>query len=172
MTDKMFFSDDEWRVLSEAPLFVTLAMVAVGEHGPISMVKEAAASARALARPGDRGAASELIAAISHDAQGHEARHDTKAHRGRTLDESVGEAVAQLALVPPVLAKLPLEEAIEVRSWLIDIARAVAAASKGTSEREQATLDQVRVALGGEPAGGEPAPGVASSRREADETER
>ncbi|MDQ1429632.1 MAG: hypothetical protein QOF40_234 [Actinomycetota bacterium] len=154
MTDKSFFSDDEWKALSAAPLFVTVAMVVVGEHGPISMVKEAAASARAMAQPGDRGAAGELIAALSHDAQGHEARHDAKEHRGKSLDESVDEAMAQLATVPPVLAKLPLEEAIEVRSWLVDIARAVADAAKGVSEREQATIDRIRVALGGTTEGG------------------
>ena len=154
MTDKSFFSDDEWKALSEAPLFVTMAMVAVAEHGPISMVKEAAASARTMAQPGDRGAASELIAAISHDAQSHEARHDAKEHRGKTLDQAVDEALAQLAPVPAALAKLPLEEAIEVRSWLLDIAGAVAAAAKGTSEREQATIERIRVALGGPPAGG------------------
>jgi hypothetical protein len=154
MTDKTFFSDDEWKALSEAPLFVTMAVVAVGEHGPISMVKEAAASARTMAQPGDRGVASELIAAISHDAQSHEARHDAKEHRGKTLDQAVDEAVAQLVLVPAALAKLPLEEAIDVRSWLIDIARAVADAAKGTSDREQATIDRIGVALGGPPAGG------------------
>lgn len=154
MTDKTFFSDDEWKALSEAPLFITMAVVAVAEHGPISMVKEAAASARTMAQPGDRGAASELIAAISHDAQSHEARHDAKEHRGKTLDQAVDEAVAQLVLVPAALAKLPLEEAIEVRSWLIDIARAVADAAKGTSDREQATIDRIGVALGGPPAGG------------------
>jgi hypothetical protein len=149
MTDKTFFSDDEWKVLAEAPLFVTLAMVVVAEHGPISMVKEAAASARLMAQPGDRGSATALIAAISHDAQGHEARHDAKQHRGKTPDQSVDEAVAQLGPVVAALAKLPLEEAVEVRSWLVDIARAVADASKGTSEREQATIDRIRVALGG-----------------------
>ena len=154
MTDKTFFSDDEWKALSEAPLFVTMAVVAVAEHGPISMVKEAAASARTMAQPGDRGAATELIAAISHDAQSHEARHDAKEHRGKTLDQAVDEALAQLAAVPAALAKLPLEEAIEVRSWLIDIARAVGDAAKGTSDREQATIDRIGVALGAPPAGG------------------
>lgn len=153
MTDKSFFSDDEWKALSEAPLYVTLAVVAVAEHGPISMVKEAAASARAMAQPGDRGVASDLIAAISHDAQGHEARHDTKEHRGKSLDESVDEAIGQLAPATAALAKLPLEEAIEVRAWLLDIARAIAAASKGTSDREEATIERIRVALGG-PASG------------------
>jgi hypothetical protein len=151
MTDKSFFSEDEWKALSEAPLYVTLAMVAVGEHGPISMVKEAAASARLLAQPGDRGAAAGLIAAISHDAQGHEARHDTKEHRGKTLDQTVDEAVEQLAPVTAALARLPVDEAIEVRGWLVDLGRAVGGAAKGTNEREEAVLERIRVALGGPP---------------------
>jgi hypothetical protein len=154
MTDKTFFSDDEWKALSEAPLYVTLAMVAVGQHGPISMVKEAAAGARLLAQPGDHGAAAELIAAISHDAQGHEARHDTKEHRGKSLDQTVDEAVTQLALAAAALGRLPLEEAIEVRGWLIDLARAVGGAAKGTDEQEQAVIERIRVALGAPPAEG------------------
>jgi hypothetical protein len=152
MTDKSFFSDDEWKALSEAPLYVTLAVVAVAEHGPISVIKEAAASAKLLAQPGDRGPATELIAAIAHDAQSHDARHDTKEHRGKSTERAVDEAVAQLAPATAALAKLPLEEAIEVRSWLLDLARAVAAAAKGTNPNEQVTIDRIRVALGGPPA--------------------
>ena len=75
-----------------------------------------------MAQPGDRGAATELIAAISHDAQSHEARHDAKQHLGKTPEQAVDEAVAQLGPVVAALAKLPLEEAVEVRSWLVDIA--------------------------------------------------
>jgi hypothetical protein len=151
MTDKAFFSDDEWKALAEAPLYVTLAVVAVAEHGPISMVKEAAASARAMAQPGDRGAASGLVAAISHDAQTHEARHDAKQHIGKTPEQAVDDAVAQLAPATAALARLPIEEAAEVRSWLLDIARATAEAAKGVNERERATIERIRVALGGPP---------------------
>jgi hypothetical protein len=154
MTDKSAFSEDEWKVLSEAPLYVTLAMVAAGEHGPISMVKEAAASARALTQPGDHGPANEIIAAISRDAQSHEARHDTKEHRGKTLDAEVDEAVGQLGAVPAALTKLPAAEADAVRAWLVDIARAVGAAAKGTSDREQATITRIAEAVGA------PAPGA------------
>ena len=149
MTDKSFFSEDEWKALSEAPLYVSLAIVAVGEHGPISMVKEAAASARLLTQPGDRAPATELIAAMSHDAQGHEARHDAKQHRGKSLDQTVDEAITQLSGAAAALRRIPLEEAIEVRSWLVDIARAVADAAKGVTEREQAVIDRIRIALGG-----------------------
>ena len=94
MTDKSFFTEEEWKALTEAPLAVTLAMVAVGQHGPISMVKEAAASAREI-------------------------------------------------------AKLPPEEAGEVRAWLLDIAKAVGDASKGTTDEEAATIERIRVALAG-----------------------
>jgi len=147
MTGKSAFTDDEWRALSEAPLYVTLAMAAVSEHGPISMVKEAAASARLIAQPGANGAASELIDAIAEDARGHEARHDTKQHRGKSFDEAVDEACRQLAPAAAALAEVPAEEADGVRHWLVEIARAVAAASKGTSEREQAVIDRITTAL-------------------------
>jgi hypothetical protein len=154
MTDKTFFSDDEWKALSEAPLYVTLAVVAVAEHGPISVIKEASASAKLLAHPGDRGSATELIAALAHDAQSHDARHDAKEHRGKSPEQAVDEAIAQLATATAALAKLPLDEAIEVRSWLLDLAHAIAEAAKGTNPKEEATIERIRVALGGPPAGG------------------
>jgi hypothetical protein len=56
--------------------------------------------------------------------------------------------VAQLANTAAVLAKLPIDEAIEVRSWLLDLANAIAEAAKGTSPKEAATIERVRVALG------------------------
>ena len=48
-------------------------MAAVGSHGPISMVKESAASAKAITRPHDHGPANLLISEIAKDAQGKEA---------------------------------------------------------------------------------------------------
>lgn len=149
MTDKTFFTDDEWQTLAQAPLFVTLAVVAVAEHGPISVIKEAAASAKLLAQPGDRGPATELIAAIAHDAQSHDARHDAKDHLGKDPAQVVDGAVDGLGDVAAVLTKLPLEEAIEVRSWLLDLAHAVAEAAKGTNPKEETTIERIRVALGG-----------------------
>ena len=147
MTDKSFFTEDEWKALSEAPLAVTLAMVAVGQHGPISMVKEAAASAREIAKPGDRGAASELIALLGHDAQTKEARHDVEAHKGRSMEEEVDIALGLLAPAAAAIAKLPPEEAGEERAWLLDVAKAVGDASKGTSDEETAVIERIRAAL-------------------------
>jgi hypothetical protein len=152
MTDRTFFTDDEWSALSQAPLHVTMAVVAVAEHGPISLLKEASATAKALARPGDHGAATELIVAIAHEAQGHDARHAAKGDRGSSPEAVIDEALAELAPATAALSRLPIAEAAEVRAWLIDLANAVAAAAKGTSEKEAAVVERVRVALGAPPA--------------------
>jgi hypothetical protein len=152
MTDRSFFTDAEWTALSQAPLHVTTAVLAVAQHGPIALLKEASATAKVLARPGDHGPATELIAAIAHEAQGHDARHAAKADRGPTADAVVDEAVSELAPAATAIARLPVAEGAEVRAWLIDLANAVAGAAKGTSEREAAVVERVRVALGA-PAG-------------------
>ena len=143
MTDKSAFTDDEWKAITDAPLLVSLAMFAAGQHGPISMVKEASASARAVARPGNRGAATALIAEISPEAEGREARHDMRAHHGKSMDAVIEGALADLQPAAAALRKLPLDEAAEVAGWFVDIARAVAAASKGVSADEQATIDKI-----------------------------
>jgi hypothetical protein len=143
VTDKSVFSDDEWREIVDAPLRATLAMFAAGEHGPISMVKEASASARAIAKPGDRGAASELIAQIAAEAEGKEARHDAKAQHGQSMEAVTETALEELKPAAAALRKLPHAEAAEVAGWLVDIAHAVADAAKGVSEREQATIDRI-----------------------------
>jgi hypothetical protein len=143
MTDKSAFTDDEWHALAEAPLLISLAMVAAGQHGPISVVKEASASARAMARPGDRGPANELIAEIARDAEGREARHDASAHRGKSMEAVIDNALGDLRPAAAALEKLPSAEAAQVGAWLVDIARAVAAAAKGVSPAEDATIDKI-----------------------------
>ena len=143
MTDKTVFSDAEWHALTDAPLLVTLAMFVTGEHGPISMVKEARASARAIARPGDRGAAGSLISEIAADADGKEARHDMKEHRGASADEVLQRALTDLQPAAAALAKLPADEAAQIGAWLVDIAKAVAGAAKGVQPAEQAAIDQL-----------------------------
>ncbi len=143
MSDKSVFTDDEWKALTDAPLLVTLAVFAAGEHGPISMVKEATASARAIARPGDRGPANDLIAQLARDAESKEARHDMKEHQRSTLDEAIQAALAGLQPAATALQKLPHEEAVQVGAWLVDIAKAVAEAAKTVNPTEQATIEKL-----------------------------
>jgi hypothetical protein len=143
MADKAVFSEAEWHALTDAPLLVTLAMFVTGEHGPISMVKEASASARAIARPGDRGAADSLISEIARDAESKEARHDMKEHRGASIDEVLGRVLADLQPVAAALAKLPADEGAEVGTWFVDIAKAVAGAAKAVTPAEQGAIDKI-----------------------------
>lgn len=143
MTDKSAFSDAEWHALTDAPLLVTLAIFITGEHGPISMVKEASASARAIARPGDRGSSTALIAEIAAEAESKEARHDMKEHRGASIDEALQRSLTDLQPAATALAKLPADEAAQVGAWLVDIAKAVAGAAKTVNPAEQAAIDKI-----------------------------
>jgi len=151
MTDRSAFTDDEWKALTEVPLRITLALVAVGPHGPISVVKEAAASAREVAHPSERGPADALIADIAKEAGSREARHDVEAHRGQTPDQIVDAALAELAPAAQALDKLSRDEAAEVRAWFLDIAKAVAGAAKSVSPEEQAVLDRITSTIGAAP---------------------
>jgi hypothetical protein len=148
MTDQSAFTDDEWKALSEAPLWVTLAVVTVGEHGPISMVKEAAASARAIAQPPESGPADQLIALLGKAAETSESRHDVKAHAGKTPTDIVDAAVLGVATAAAAFPKMTPEEATEIRAWLNNIGSAVAKAAKTVKPEEQAVLDRISAALG------------------------
>ena len=143
MTDKSAFTDDEWKALTEAPLLVTLALFAAGEHGPISMVKEASASARTIAHPPAGGPADELVAEIAKDAEGKEARHNARQHQVANLEQVIEASLADLGGAATALRKLPDDEAGQVAGWYVDIAQAVAAAAKTVTPTEQETIDKI-----------------------------
>lgn len=143
MTDKSAFTDEEWKAVTEAPLLVTVALYAVGEHGPISTIKEASASARAIAHPAAGGPADDLIADIAREAEGKEARHDALHARGATLEQLEEAALADLGEAATAVRKLPKDEGAQVGRWFTDIAKAVAAAAKQVTPAEQATIEKI-----------------------------
>ena len=144
MSDKSDFTDEDWRAVSEAPLLISLAMEAVGPHGPISLVKESAASAKAIGQPPDHGPANALIAQIAQAARGKEAREDAKHHKAPTIPTMVDALLDDLAPANAALAALPADEAAGVRAWFGDIAEAIASAAKQVSPEEQKVIDRVR----------------------------
>jgi hypothetical protein len=143
MTDKSAFGDEEWKALTEAPLVVTLALFIVGEHGPISMIKEATASARAIAHPPAGGPADELIAEIAREAESKEARHDALHNRGTDVQHAFEAAMADLGSAATVVRKLAPDEGAQVSAWFVDIAKAVAAAAKTVTPAERATIERI-----------------------------
>ena len=148
MTDKSVFSDEEWHALTDAPLLVTAATFIAGEHGPISMMKEASASARAIAKPGEHGVANELIGQIVAEANTKEARKDMKEHRGPTPQAAIEATLHELEPAAAALKKLPADEAAEIGTWLVAIAQAVAASAKTVNPDEQATINKIATLFG------------------------
>jgi len=148
MTDKSVFTDDEWHALTDAPVLVTAALFYAGEHGPISMVKEATASARSISKPGERGPANELIGQIVAEATSKEARAELKEKRGPTPQAAVESVLQELAPAAAALKKLPADEAAQVAAWFVEIGEAVAASAKSVNPDEQATIDKLKAAFG------------------------
>lgn len=143
MTDKSVFTEAEWHAVTDAPLLVTTAVFMAGEHGPISMVKEASASARAISRPGERGSANELIGQIVAEANTKEARAEMKEHRGPTPQAAIESALRDLAPAAAALKKLPADEARQIGQWFVAIGEAVAQSAKSVNPDERATIDKI-----------------------------
>ena len=152
MTDKSAFSESEWHALTDAPLLITAAVFIPGEHGPISMVKEASASAKSISKPGERGVANELIGQIVAEANTKEARAELKEHRGPTPQAAIEDVLHDLEPAAAALKKLPPDEAAQVAAWFLDIARAVAQSAKSVNPDEQATIDKLATLFGTTPA--------------------
>jgi hypothetical protein len=134
--------------LTDAPLLVTAALFFAGEHGPISMVKEASASARSIAKPGERGVANELIGHIVAEANTKEARAELKEHRGPTPQAAIESVLNDLRPAAAAVAKLPPEEAAQVAAWFLAIAQAVAQSAKTVNADEQATIQKLATLFG------------------------
>jgi hypothetical protein len=149
MTDKSAFTGDEWEVLTDAPLLITAAIFAVGEHGPISMLKEASASARSISRPGERGVANQLIGQIVAEGNTKETRAELKEHRGPTPQAAVESVIRDLEPAAAAMkAKLPTEEAAQVGAWFVAIAEAVAQSAKTVNPDERATIEKLAALFG------------------------
>jgi hypothetical protein len=152
MTDKSVFTDEEWHAIVDAPLLITAAMWIPGEHGPISLMKEAAASARAISRPGERGPANaligEIVAAANTKETRHEMKEEMKEHRGPTPEAAIDSALDELKPAAAALKKLPADESAQVAAWFVDIAKAVASSAKTVNETEQATIDKIAAVFG------------------------
>lgn len=147
MTDRSAFTDEQWHAITDAPVALMAAVTLVGDHGPISLVKESAAGARTIAAPPHSGPADQLIAEIVPDAKDKQARHDAKQHKGATPNVVVDGLVDDVQRAVAALEQIPAEESAQVRQWFYDIAAAVAGASKGVKPAEQELLDRLAVVL-------------------------
>ena len=148
MTGKSAFTEDEWHALTEAPLLIAEAVFLVGEHGPISMLKEASASARAITRPGEHQAANALIGEIVAEANTKEARAEAKKHRGPTPEAAIESMLVELQAAATALKKLPPDEAEQVAAWFVSIAETIARSAKTVNPSEDTTISKIASTFG------------------------
>jgi hypothetical protein len=71
-----------------------------------------------------------------------------KEHRGPTPQAAMESVLHELEPAATALGKLPPEEAEQVASWFLDIARAVAASAKTVNPDEQTTMDKLASLFG------------------------
>ena len=143
MGDKHGFTDEDWRVLDDAPLQVGATVLAVGPHGIKTTIHEVKAAKALVKHPGTYGAADDLIAAIAHEADRSKARLDTKRHLHAKPEKVAETLLAEVARVPAVLAQRSADEAAGVGAWLVDIADAVIGSSNEPTEDERTMRDRV-----------------------------
>ncbi len=148
MTDRSSFSDDQWHAITDAPVAILLASTLVGDHGPISLIKETAAGAKALTRPAPSGPADGLLLLIAADADEKQARHDAKQHKGGSPEVVVTGLVGDVEQAVAALGGIPAEESAQVKRWFYDIGSSVAEAAKGVKPAEQDFLERLATALG------------------------
>ena len=110
---------------------------------PLNISPLARQPARAIAHPGDRGPANDLIAEIAAAAETKEARHDMKEHRGKSMEEALQHSLTGLEPAAAAVRKLPPDEAAQVGGWLVDIANAVAGAAKTVNPGEHAAIGKI-----------------------------
>lgn len=158
MSMKDSFSADEWMTLHRAPISAALAIVTADPGGLLGAVKEGgalAASMRNAVKVGAPGLVQELIS----DLKEHKLKpNDLGIPKAKSKQEAQTNALAALkAAAELVDAKVP-EHAAGFKSWLNEVARNVAEASREggflgiggerISDAEEEMLTAVSGALG------------------------
>lgn len=137
--DPLALSEHQRRTLAEAPVMAGMAIYAVGHPSPWGAVRElrAASAANHLIRhPGERGAATELVAMLAQEARSGSVSRDLRDRLD--VDDARLSDVAHGALheAAAVAAEaLPPEVYDEYVGWVLEVAKDVANTSPDWGER-------------------------------------
>jgi hypothetical protein len=152
MTSKADFTDEEWARLKRAPFVAGMAISLADPGGPIELVKETAASLKAVREAaGSGGLVGEVATDAVADAQARQnPLHDFKP-RGALAGQEILEEIGAVNAI--VSEKAAPEDADAYRRWLRDAAQEAADAAKEggflgfhatrVSEGEQRMLDKL-----------------------------
>jgi hypothetical protein len=158
MTTQTNFTPEEWNQLLNAPTAATMAVV-VASFGPLDMIKESAAMAKAIAeKAAEQPPVNELMGELMSELKARKGVGDKEQLKAASKAgpqeyiNNIGEVAALLD------QKATPEEASSYKNWLYQVSEKVAKAAKEggflglggarVSESEQATLGKIAAALG------------------------
>jgi len=159
MTGKADFAEEEWTRLKRGPFVAGMAISLADPGGPIELVKETAATVKAVQAAATSGEHGELVTALAQDVVA-----DTKMRQSPLQDFKPKGALAAQEILDELTAvnrvvseKATAEEADAYRAWLKAAAQDAADAAKEggflgfhaerVSEGEQRMLDKLAEVL-------------------------
>jgi hypothetical protein len=156
MTSRKDFTDQEWTRVRRAPLVAGFAISIADPGGPIELTRETMASLRSATLPPSQ---EELLTSVALDVQAMTQRRQNPL--GDYRPTSGQQVLDELRGVTQIVAARATPQEVEAfRGWLVATAQAAADAAKEggflgfgaeqVSAGEQAMLNQVRAALGGQ----------------------
>jgi hypothetical protein len=158
MTTQTNFTPEEWNQLLNAPTAATMAII-VASFGPLDMVKESGAMAKALAdKAAEQPPVNELIGELMSQLKAKKGIGDKEQLKAASK-AGPQEYINILGEVAALLdQKATPDEAATYKNWLYQVSVKVANAAKEggflglggarISKAEQATLNQIAAALG------------------------
>jgi hypothetical protein len=159
VTTQADFTDEEWERLERAPFVAGMAITFADPGGPIEVLKESAASLKAVLAAAGSGERGELVQAVGKGVEEKAQRRENPAKgfkpRGAMAAEQILDELRDVNDI--VGQKATPEEAAAYRQFLLDTAqRAADAAKEGgfmgfhaerVSEGEQQMLDKLAEVL-------------------------
>ena len=160
MTSKADFTEEEWTRLKRAPFVAGMAISLADPGGPIELVKETAATLKAVLHEAEGRGRGELVDAIAREAtEGARQRKSPlagfKPSKGATAGVEILDELGEVNRI--VSQKATPEEAAAFRDWLLAAAQEAATAAKEggfmgfhaerVSEGEQRMLDRLSEVL-------------------------
>ena len=156
MTSKANFTEEEWTRLKRAPFVAGMAISLADPGGPIEVVKETAATLKAVLHEAEGGGRGELVDAIAREATDDARQRKSpfagfKPSKGATAGVEILDELGEVHRI--VSEKATPEEAAAFRDWLLAAAQEAANAAKEggfmgfhaerVSEGEQRMLDRL-----------------------------
>ncbi len=156
MTSKADFTEEEWTRLKRAPFVAGMPISLADPGGPIEVVKETAATLKAVLHEAERGGRGELVDAIAREATDDARQRRSplagfKPSKGATAGAEILDELGEVNRI--VSQKATPEEAAAFRDWLLAAAQEAANAAKEggfmgfhaerVSEGEQRMLDRL-----------------------------